>query len=52
MIQKRYQYMTANGKEWGPWLNYCEDNSQLTRLQKEEKWQLKPLLLNDFRIIT
>ena len=51
MIFKRYQYISREGIKWTPWSNYCEDDSQLSRLQKEEKYQLKPHLLNEFRIV-
>ena len=53
-IQKRYEYWgTENGRpviKWTDWSDYCEDDSQLSRLQTEEKYQLKPKLLNEFRI--
>jgi hypothetical protein len=51
MILKRYQYISREGIKWTPWSKYCEDDSQLSRLQKEEKYQLKPHLLNEFRIV-
>ena len=51
MIQKRFQFYTKEGKKWTPWQNYMEDDSQLSRLQQEEKYQLKPLLLNEFRVV-
>jgi len=50
MIQKRFQYFTKQGIVWTEWRDYCEDDSQLSRLQTEEKYQLKPKLLNEFRI--
>jgi hypothetical protein len=50
MIQKRYQYVSKEGTVWTDWSDYCEDDSQLLRLQTEEKYQLKPKLLNEFRI--
>ena len=51
MIQKRYEHYGREGKQFTPWFNYCEDNSQLSRLQVEEKWQLKNKLLNQFQIV-
>ena len=51
MIQKRYQFYSKEGVEWTSWSDYEPDDSQLSRLRKEEKYQLKPHLLNDFRII-
>lgn len=51
MIQKRYQFYGKEGVEWTSWSDYEADDSQLLRLRKEEKYQLKPHLLNDFRII-
>ena len=50
MIQKRYQHCTFDGVQWTPWMDYNKDDFQLSRLQKEEKWQLKPLLKNEYRI--
>ena len=50
MIQKRYQYISRQGTVWTEWRDYCTDDSQLSRLQTEEKYQLKPKLLNEFRI--
>lgn len=51
MIQKRYQSFTPSGVAWTDWFDYCEDDSQLSRLQNEEKWQLKNKLKNGFRIV-
>lgn len=51
MIQKRYQHPTIDGIQWTHWFDYCKDDSQLKRLQKEEKWQFKNLLLNEYRIV-
>ena len=51
MIQKRFQYWTAQGVVWSNWFNYCKNNGQLKDLQVNEKWQLKNKLLNEFRII-
>ena len=51
MIQKRYQFYSKEGVKWTPWSNYKSDNSQLSELRKEEKYQLKPHLLNEFRIV-
>lgn len=51
MVQKRYEYMSREGVKWTPWSDYCEDDSQLSRLQKEEQWQLKPRLRNEYRIV-
>lgn len=51
MIQKRYQYYSKTGIAWTEWFNYRKDNGQLSTLQKEEKWQVKNKLLNEFRVI-
>ena len=51
MIQKRFEYWSAQGKTWTDWFNYCEDNGQLQTLKAEEKWQLKNKLQNQFRVI-
>ena len=49
MIQKRYQYYTSDGIKWSPWRNYTADDNELERLERDEKWQLKPKLLNEYR---
>lgn len=51
MIQKRFQYRTNKGIQWTDWLPYVKDNTKLSSIQKEEKWQLKPNLRNEFRIV-
>jgi len=51
MIQKRYQYFSREGKVWTKWFDFCKDDSQLERLKKENKWQMKNQLLNDYRIV-
>lgn len=51
MIQKRFQYHSKQGITWTEWRNYCDDDSQLSSLQEEEKYQLKPKLLNEYRIV-
>lgn len=51
MIQKRYQRFVRGGIIWSSWFNYCEDDSQLKTIKKENKWQLKPKLKNEFRVI-
>lgn len=50
MIQKRYETFTSKGKVWLDWSDYEEDDSKLDYLQKEEYWQLKPKLRNEYRI--
>lgn len=40
--QKRYQMFTKNGIVWSEWFNWSGT---------EEKWQLKPKLLNEYRTI-
>jgi hypothetical protein len=40
--QKRYEYFTRNGKAWSDWFNFDG---------KEEKWQTKGKLLNEYRTI-
>ena len=51
MIQKRYQYIMSGSIHWTPWFDYEKDNTKLSSIQKEEKWQLKPTLRNEFRIV-
>lgn len=50
MIQKRYQFQGKSGIEWTEWFDFCEDDSKLDFFQKEEKYQLKPKLLNEYKI--
>lgn len=50
MIQKRYQYISPKGLCWTEWSDYEEDDTKLSTLQKEESWQLKPKLKNEYRI--
>ena len=50
MIQKRYEYYSPKGVVWSEWTDFEEDNAQLSRLQKEEQWQLKPKYRNEYRI--
>lgn len=52
MIEKRYEYMGPKGKQWTQWMDFCKDDSKLEYLQTEEKYQLKPRLLNEYRIKT
>ena len=51
MIQKRYQYWAHEGVVWTPWVDYCEDDSQLKEIEKMYKWQLKNKLKNEFRVV-
>ena len=51
MIQKRYQYYSKEGIKWSEWSDYMDDDSKLEYLQKEERYQLKPKLLNEYRIV-
>jgi hypothetical protein len=51
MIFKRYQYISSNGIEWTDWAPYMDDDSKLEYLQKEEAWQLKPKLKNQYKIV-
>ncbi len=51
MIQKRYQYYSKEGVKWSEWSDYMGDDSKLEYLQKEERYQLKPKLLNEYRIV-
>lgn len=51
MIQKRYQHISRNGIEWTNWYDYSPHDHLLKVFQKEEKWQLKNHLLNEFRVI-
>ena len=51
MVQKRYQIFTPEGVSWTDWINYEADDSKLSYLQKEEAWQLKPKLKNEYKIV-
>ena len=51
MIQKRYQYFSSTGVSWTEWKDYIADDSKLEYLQKEEPYQLKPKLRNEYRIV-
>lgn len=51
MIQKRYQYWAHEGVVWTPWVDYCEDDSQLKEIEKMYKWQLNNKLKNEFRVV-
>lgn len=51
MIQKRFEYWSAQGKTWSDWFDYEKDNNQLVNLQTSEKWQLKNKLRNEFRVV-
>lgn len=43
--------MGPKGKQWTEWMNFDEDNSKLEFFQTNDKYQLKPKLLNDYRIV-
>lgn len=51
MIQKRYQHYTKDGIVWTDWFDTAKNDSELNVLKKEDKYQLKNKLLNEFRII-
>ena len=51
MIQTRYQYFSSKGIAWTDWRDLEPDDTQLERLQNEQKWQVKDKLLNEFRIV-
>lgn len=51
MIQTRYQYYGPNGIAWTDWRDLEPDDTQLEKLQTEQKWQVKDKLLNEFRVI-
>ena len=50
MIQTRYQYFGPKGIAWTDWRDLDPDDSHLEDLQKNQKWQVKDKLLNEFRI--
>lgn len=50
MIEKRYQYRTENSVDFTVWFDYCEDDSRLDTLKKEDKYQERGKLLNEYRI--
>lgn len=49
MIQKRYQYYSSKGIQWTEWLDFEKDNTLLSYLKENFKWQLRPLK-NEYRI--
>ena len=51
MIQKRYQYISSEGIKWTEWSDYMDDDSKLEYLQKEEAWQLKSKLKNEYKLV-
>ena len=51
MIQTRYQYFSSKGIAWTDWRDLDPDDSHLEDLQKNQKWQVKDKLLNDYRVI-
>lgn len=51
MIQTRYQYFSSKGIAWTDWRDLDSDDSHLEDLQKNQKWQVKDKLLNDYRVI-
>ena len=51
MIQTRYQHYGPNGIEWTKWVDLDPDDSHLEELKKNQKWQVKDKLLNDYRIV-
>lgn len=51
MIQKRYEWLSNEGKKWTDWADFIADDSKLDYLRKEEKWQLKGVLKNEYRIV-
>ena len=46
MLQKRYQYWSSKGIQWTPWFTISSSDAK-----QEEKYQLKPHLLNEYRNI-
>ena len=50
-IQKRYQYNSKFGIVWTPWFNCSSDDTQLERLEREEKYQFGTKYRNEYRII-
>jgi hypothetical protein len=49
MIQKRYEYLSKEGKVWSDWYDYEDDDTQLEELSKNI-WQLKNKYKQEFRI--
>lgn len=51
MLQKRYESYGPKGKAWTKWFDLMgSKDADLPKLQKEEKWQVKDKLRNEFRI--
>ncbi|MBO7692959.1 MAG: hypothetical protein J6Y28_01675 [Acholeplasmatales bacterium] len=52
MIQKRYQHYNKDNKiVWTDWFNILTDDKNIEQLRKEQYWQLKGKLKNEFRIV-
>ena len=51
MIQKRYEYWSAQGKTWTDWFNYEADDSRLPVIQTGEQYQVGKKLRNEFRVV-
>lgn len=51
MIQTRYQHYGPNGIEWTKWVDLDPDDSHLEELKKNQKWQVKDKLLNEYRVV-
>ena len=51
MLQKRYESYGPKGKEWTDWFNLMGyKDEDLARLQRDEKWQVRNLLHNEYRV--
>lgn len=50
MIEKRYEYFGPKGKVWTKWFTTSLNDSDLEMLQKNDKWQVKNKLRNEYRI--
>lgn len=51
MIQTRYQHYGPKGIEWTKWVDLDPDDSHLEELKKNQKWQVKDKLLNEYRVV-
>ena len=51
MIQKRYEYWSAQGKTWTDWFDYDSNDSHLPAIKACEQFQFGKKLRNEFRIV-
>lgn len=50
-IEKRYQHWSRDGIVFTPWFKIRDTDEDYEHLVKEEKWQMKNKLKNEYRIV-